>query len=68
MIMMMATKMKHARENMSFFSSKRKDDLAHHGVLHIRVYPRLLRIDADLDRKVDTPAEREGRCCQRFGV
>ena len=31
--------------------------MAYHRVLHVGVYARLLRVDTDLDRIVDTPAK-----------
>ena len=32
--------------------------MAHHGVLHVGVYSRLLRVDTNLDRIVHTPAKK----------
>ena len=53
------TAVKRVRKGVSSKYEKKKRRRAHHGVLHIRVYPRLLRVDADLHRKVHAPANRE---------
>jgi len=39
------------------FDMHKDDEGPYHGVLHVGVDPRLLRVDTDLDRIVDTPAK-----------
>lgn len=42
---------------MGFDMHNKDDEGPYHGVLHIGVDPRLLRVDTDLDRIVDAPAK-----------